>query len=86
MPTIGGVERHHARCPEHALRRELPVARPDNLMPAAGKVAGGVVQVEFHRVPRLRHLTIAEVGRPSPHGEARPCRSRQLRIGFVARS
>src|SRR5258708_30469751 len=67
-PTIDRVERHHAQFPEHALRRELPAARPADLMPAAEKVADRVVEVELHHVPRLRHRTVAEVGRPSPHG------------------
>ena len=38
-PTIGRVERRHAQFSEHTLRRELPVARPGDLMPAAEKGA-----------------------------------------------
>jgi hypothetical protein len=39
-PTIGRVERHHTQFSKHTLRRELPVARPGDLMPAAEKGAG----------------------------------------------
>jgi len=38
-PTTGRVERHHTQFAKHALCRELPAARPSDLMPAAEKGA-----------------------------------------------
>src|ERR1700730_4907515 len=80
-PTIGRVERHHAQFPEHALRRERSGAKPSDLMPAAKKATDRVIEMELHHVPRLRHRTVAEVGRPSPNStvqSARDLRPRRL--------
>ena len=38
-PMIGRVDRHYTQFSKHSVRRELPAARPGDLMPAAEKVA-----------------------------------------------
>jgi len=38
-PMVGRVDRHYTQFSKHSVRRELPLARPGNLMPAAEKGA-----------------------------------------------
>jgi len=49
------VRSEDAQLPKHVGERKLPITRPGHLVPTAEKAANGVIEVQFHIVPRLRH-------------------------------
>jgi len=61
---LGGT---NAQSPKHILNGKLSVTRSSNLVPSAEKTTDGVVKMQRHIVPRLRHRTVGKVGRPAPH-------------------
>jgi hypothetical protein len=45
----------NAQLPKHIREWTLPITRPGHLVPTAEKATDGVIEMQFHIVPRLRH-------------------------------
>src|SRR6266852_9769190 len=62
------VNSQNAQLPEYGRNGELPIPRPGHLVPPSEKAAHRMIQMQLHIVARLRQRSVAEVGRPAPHG------------------